>query len=93
MCLFFAIEFLIAWCGALFPVQSSLNAVFHHGLSGPLHRHATDMKRLLNLLIGPCGSLRTLIGLQQNPGARQFVGRSFTFRKRPEGLVVPQWLR
>ena len=79
---FFAVQFLIARRGAFFPIQSGVNTVFNKDLSGPLNGHATNMKSLMNLLIGPPWALWTLIGLQKNTGSRQFVSCRFPFGKQ-----------
>jgi hypothetical protein len=80
-------KLLIARYRALFPTQSSGDALFDKGFSGSLNRHATDMQSLLNLLIGPSRALWALIGLQKNAGSRQFVSCGFPFGDHSEEVV------
>src|SRR5665213_2020418 len=46
---------------------------FHHAARQHLH----------DLLVGPTGSLRSLVGLQQNSGVRQFPGWRFSRGDKP----------
>ena len=87
MGLFVAVKFLIARCGAFLPIQGRVNPLLHKGLPSPFNCHATDMKALMYLLIGPSGSLWALVGLQKNAGSRLFVSGRFPFgNQRENGL-------
>jgi len=87
MGLFCAIKLLMARYRALFPTQSSFDALFDNGFSGALNRHTTDMQSLWHLLIGPSRALWALIGLQKNAGSRQFVRGGFPFGNHSEEIV------
>ena len=62
-----------------FRLESGLQAIFDTGFTGTFNRLATDVKGLVNVLIGPSGALWALIRLQQNAGPREFVSGRFSF--------------